>query len=195
MASHGFIVAATKSCMTGCREGRWDNYWEEQIKVIQWTQTMGKDPILSYINHDVGYGIAGHSMGGQATSRSTTRALDHNIKASILLHPFVDQDEFLGADYQVPTAGFTGSLDGCCGEEETRQHLQGATVPTTLATLRGALHTEPNMPNSRWEAYMAAWFKIYLESDTQDYHSLIYDSANPDGLCNFYNMKSCEHSN
>jgi len=195
MASHGYIVAATKSCMTGCREGRWDYYWEEQLKVLEWARGMREDPILAHINHGIGYGIAGHSMGGQATARSTTRALEHNVKAAILLHPFADMNEHIGANFQVPTAGFTGTLDGCCGEEETRHYLEDATVPTTLATIRGGLHTEPNKPNSRWEAYMAAWFKIYVEGDRGTYFDLIYNDSHPDNLCNYYSMASCEHAN
>lgn len=197
MASHGNIVGATKSCMAGCPDDGWDTYWDEQLKVILWTQSedMLADAIIGKVNHRVGYGIAGHSMGGQATARSATRALDYNVKAAILLHPYADAFEDISKDLQVPTAGFTGSLDGCCGEDSTRQYLDKALVPNTLANLKGALHTEPNVPNSRWEAYMAAWFKIWIEGDKGDYYRLIYDKNHPDSLCTFYDMVTCEHRN
>jgi len=107
--------------MFGCF-GRWENYWEEQVKVIEWTQTpeMLKDPILNQIDHTVGYGVAGHSMGGQATARSSIRADIYNIKAAILFHPYHEPGDNIGAQIQVPLAGFTGDLDDCCGEEATR---------------------------------------------------------------------------
>jgi len=196
MASHGFIVAAVKSCMVGCSEGRWDNYWEEQLKVIDWAQSpeMRNDPIIGKVNHEVGYGLAGHSMGGQATARSSTRANSYNAKAAILLHPYSDRLEDIGADIQVPIIGLTGTLDGCCGEDSTRNYLDNAVVTKTLANMVGALHTEPNRLNSRWGAYMAAWFQIYINNDRGTYYSLIYDNNNPDSLCNFYAMQTCEHS-
>ena len=39
----------------------------------------------------------------------------------------------------------------------------------------GALHTEPVLFWTRWTAYVAAWFKIWLtESDDPFYYDLIY---------------------
>jgi len=197
LASHGFIVGATKSCMIGCSEGFWTNYWEEQYKVIEWAQSeeMRNDPILGQVNHDLGYGIAGHSMGGQATARSATRASAQNVKAAILYHPYHQRGEEIGQDIDVPLAGFTGTLDTCCGEESTRAYYDDAPTPKTFADMSGALHTEPNAPNSRWEAYSAAWFQIWINKDNGTYYDLIYDDSNPDSLCNFYDMRTCEHGN
>lgn len=145
MASHGFIVAATKSCNIGCPGTGWDYYYEEQLKVIVWSQSpeMRDDPVLSKVNHAAGYGIAGHSMGGQATARSAAYgARSHNIKAAVLLHPFSEVVEPIGRDIDIPLAGFTGTEDGCCGEAATRKYYDPAPGPKTLANMVGANHYE-----------------------------------------------------
>jgi len=128
---------------------------------------MRSDPVTSRINHSLGYGIVGfvslkwsltfprsflifsffsflasHSMGGQATARSSVRANTYNIKAAVLLHPFSEVFEDLGKDIQVPLAGFTGTEDGCCGERSTRIYYDPAPVPKTLANMIGATHYE-----------------------------------------------------
>jgi len=96
LASHGFIVGATKSCMFGC-----ENYWEEQYKVIYWTQSleMQNDTIIGTIDHSIGYGLAGHSMGGEATARSAARASVKNVKQPfcfiLIIHQEVISDYIL----------------------------------------------------------------------------------------------------
>jgi pimeloyl-ACP methyl ester carboxylesterase len=156
---------------------------------------MRNDPIIGRVNHQLGYGIAGHSMGGQATARCSIRASNYNIRAAVLLHPFADSNEHIGDQIQVPLLGLTGTEDGCCGEEATRHYYDDANVPKSLANMIGIQHTEPNVPNSIWEAYLAAWFKIYMEGDRGEYYSLIYNRANPDGLCQYYPSVTCVHQN
>lgn len=197
LASHGFIVAALKSCNVGCRDGGWDTYYEEQLKVLVWAQSpeMRDDDVMGRVNHAIGYGAAGHSMGGQATARSAVRAAQYNIRAAILLHPFASAFEDLGKDIHVPLAGFTGTLDDCCGEEATRRYYDECPAPKTLADMVDARHTEPNVPNSAWGPYMAAFFKVWLEGDRGEYYSLMYNNADPDSLCSYHEMAVCQHQN
>lgn len=37
--------------------------------------------------------------------------------------------------------------------------------------------------------------KVFIQGDRGDYFSLIYDETNEDGLCNYYEMITCEHQN
>jgi hypothetical protein len=134
-------------------------------------------------------------MGGQATARSAVHAAAYNIKAAILLHPFSEVFEDLGKDIHIPLAGFTGTEDNCCGEAATRKYYDLAPGPKTLANMVGARHTEPNLPNSEWGVYMAAFFKVWIENDSGEYYDLIYNRANPDSLCTYHEMQTCEHQN
>jgi hypothetical protein len=197
VASHGFIMAALKSCSLGCADGGWDTYYEEQLKVIVWAQSpeMRQDEVIGRVEHSLGYGICGHSMGGQATGRSATHASEYNIKAAILLHAYSGRMEDLAEDIQVPLLAVSGTDDDCCGEDSARHYYDDATVPKSLAIAVGIGHQEPNLPNNIWRAYMAAFFKIYMLGDRGDYYSLIYDSNNPDSLCSYYDMSICEHQN
>jgi len=198
MASHGFIVAATKSCNIGCPGTGFDIYYEEQIKVIVWSQSpaMRADPVMSMVNHPIGYGISGHSMGGQATARSAAwRASSYGIKAAVLLHPFSEVIEPIGKDILIPMAAFTGTEDGCCGESTTRKYYDPSPAPKTFANMVGATHYEPNFFDSRWGVYSAAFFKVWIEGDKGTYYDLMYNQANPDSLCSFYEMEACEHDN
>ena len=165
--------------------------------MLVWAQSpeMRTDPVIGRIDHSIGYGIAGHSMGGQATARSAAQAALYNIKAAILLHPFSAISEDIGRDITIPLAGFTGTLDNCCGEAATRKYYDLSPAPKTLANMVGARHTEPNVPNTEWGVYMAAFFKVWMQKDTGAYYSLIYDRTNSDSLCSYHEMESCEHQN
>ena len=106
-----------------------------------------------------------------------------NIQASVLLHS--SPSEFI-VNVSIPTALFTGTLDECCGEETMKpmyENLVAAQVPRAYANMEGAQHTEPNLLHSRWPAYAAAWFHIYLSQQTSGYYyDLIYGN-DPDSLC------------
>ena len=54
-----------------------------------------------HVNRSVGYGVAGHSMGGQATvfSSSYGNATGHRIRAAVMHHAFTH-------DYPAPTVPF-----------------------------------------------------------------------------------------
>jgi len=189
LASFGFIVIAPRSCSLGCGVTGWSRYYEEQLKCITWSQTMTNDPILRMIDHSLGYIIAGHSMGGDASTSSAAFALEYNIKAAILHHPFVNNG---GANIQVPTAGFTGTNDGCCGSETTLNILIPAPSPKGYANMIGAFHTEPNLLRCRWTLYTASWAHIWSNTDTTGvYYNYIYGD-DPHSLCGgYYPMENC----
>lgn len=191
LASHGFIVVATKSCSIGCDEGGWETYYLEQLKIIEWAQTMTSDPILGRINHNLGYAIAGHSMGGQATARSAGVASEYNIKAAVIHHPAPTELD-AGKNIFIPLGAFTGTLDNCCGSDTTHRIYDYAATPKSFANMEKATHMEPNLFQTRWTAYTAAWFKIFMLGDTSEYYELIYGNST-DSLCGgFYPMEECE---
>lgn len=104
IASYGFVVVAPASCSMGCEDGGWSTYYLEQLKCIDWARNQSKiDPILAKIDWDMGVGIVGHSMGGQATvhSAKSTYTIPRNITAAVLHHPEVDNG---GHDISVPLA-------------------------------------------------------------------------------------------
>jgi hypothetical protein len=62
----------------------------QQLKALEWARAAaknGSDPLLSKIDLTIGTGIAGHSMGGQATLFSSAYGTkDHDIKAAVMHH-------------------------------------------------------------------------------------------------------------
>merc|ERR1712048_695191 len=115
-ASYGYIVAAHESCDTGCKQGGSDplnppgfkDMYKEQLKVIDWAKKQS-DAVFGKANFDIGVGVSGHSMGGQATMRSSSKLGEgHGIKAAAMHHAYS-----IGAYNApiVPFAAFTGSGD------------------------------------------------------------------------------------
>jgi hypothetical protein len=204
IASHGFVVVATKSCSVGCKgKGNkgWKNFYLEQLKMFDWAKSMSEGPSPSHfglIDFSLGKGIVGHSMGGQATVRSAaeTYVKQYNIKAGVLHHPETDDG---GAKMDVPIAAFTGTADKTCPPAETHHIWDPDTVlPKTLYNRVGADHLEPVLippiENPGLGMYTAAWFKIYLNGDTGMYHDLIYDNSGKSyefALCKYYNTSEC----
>ena len=62
IASHGFVVVATKSCSVGCKQGGWKTYYLEQLKLFDWAKNMSAaaDPVLELVDFGKGTGIVGH---------------------------------------------------------------------------------------------------------------------------------------
>ena len=84
VASFGFIVAAPRSCCTGCpTRGDFSAYYDEALKVIDWIHreqaSGGRKRILGFVNKTVGYGIFGHSRGGPASVEALVRAEPRHI--------------------------------------------------------------------------------------------------------------------
>eukprot|EP00928_Gymnodinium_smaydae_P100112 TRINITY_DN9744_c0_g1_i2.p1 TRINITY_DN9744_c0_g1~~TRINITY_DN9744_c0_g1_i2.p1 ORF type:complete len:344 (-),score=54.26 TRINITY_DN9744_c0_g1_i2:328-1359(-) len=121
LAAKGLIVAAHQSCSMGCfshipflnvpnplsaawaRLGRtrgadfsgFKYYYYEQTKVIDWAK--GYQGVFPGLPQGVradfsnGVGVAGHSMGGQATGYSASSEGHPDIRAAVLMHPYSTQ--------------------------------------------------------------------------------------------------------
>ena len=115
MASHGLVIAAPKSCSTGCKNpggasqwtcaglplveqcngvqsAVWESYYSETIKAIDWWRhhsQPGMDAPYGNVDWTLGVGIAGHSMGGQSTVVASCEACayKYGIVAAALHHP------------------------------------------------------------------------------------------------------------
>lgn len=189
VASFGFIVIAPQSCSLGCPGiFRWSTYYVEQLKLIQWvsatkggsSQPQDTEGILQFVDHDVGYGVFGHSAGAQATARTlnnVTQSLKssntvYDIRAGLLLHPDPTEKTL---EISVPMAAFTGSKDRCCGESTTKALYNIATGSRAYANLIGARHGEPTQLGSNdMSIYIVAWFKIFLSQSSTPQDDYLY---------------------
>jgi len=184
LASFGFIVAAVTSCSFGCVDGDgWEKYYQEQLKLLEWasseTREEDTDGILQAVDRSKGYGLIGHSGGCTAVVHASAEFANYNVKAAVLLHPGDDPPNAT-YDSVVPLAAFTGTLDDCCGENTTKLYYQQKDAPPkAYANMIGAQHLEPLFFHTKWTAYAAAWFKIWID-DTDDplyYNNLIYSDS------------------
>lgn len=170
--------------------------YKEQLKVIDWAKKQSDD-VFSTVNFDTGIGISGHSMGGQATMRSSGAAgQGHGIKAAVMHHAYS-----IGADNAplVPFAAFTGSGDVIAtpGQTQAFYKLAASDLPRAYINKAGATHFEPNFDAKNLGIYSAAWFKNFLDetpqADGNDYHEMIFGSG-PTSVCNGGDggMTACE---
>jgi dienelactone hydrolase len=220
LASHGYIVVAPEDCNTdGCANKinapytdcaglppveptGWASYYGEQLKSIEWARNQSKtdDAIFSMLDVEAGAAIAGHSMGGQATSLSAHFACTekYNIKVAALHHSANGQTSIgnLGVNVSVPLAALGSSGDASC-TAETRAIYEHSTVyPKYFRNEMGWSHLEPlSVPviakyNPPLGLMTAAWFKIHLSGDSGVYRDLIYGDGS-DSLCKYAKMKEC----
>ena len=207
LASYGFVLVLARACNIGCGgtcsslpddPPCFGDFYLEQLKALEWAKNQSTNPtnpqahaIFKTINHKVGYGIGGHSMGGQATlfSSSYNNATQHNIKCAVFHHPYTHQ---YPAPH-VPFLAFTGTWDVVAPPDMVHQFFDNAakagTAPNRgLVNKKDATHVEPlwwpSVP--KLAKFSAAWFKIHLEQvdkqDGIDYNDLIYGSSNT-SLC------------
>ena len=117
IASFGYVVASPRACDVGCIDDRttlpfdppaFGHFYMQQLDVISWAKTV-PDPLFATVNFTGGVGVAGHSMGGQATlfSSSYRNASDYDIRAAVLHHAFTHQ--YPGP--AVPFLAMTGTDD------------------------------------------------------------------------------------
>lgn len=206
MASYGFILIFTRACNVGCADKCsslpddppcFGHFYDEQLKQIEWAKNSSADAtapaysILNKINHDLGYGIIGHSMGGQATlfSSSYDNATANNIKAAVMQHAYTHQFP----SPTVPFLAFTGSWDTIAPPAMTHNFFDAAAASGTapnraFVNKKDATHLEPIWWPSVSDVgkFSAAWFKLHLElvdqQDGIDYASLIYGNGT-ESLC------------
>jgi len=220
MASYGYIIAAPGSCNTGCRNtaatpytdcaglvqissAGWNTWYGEQLKTIDWAKNQSKtdEPVFANVDWTTGVGVAGHSMGGQATTTSAHKdcAAKWDIKAAVLHHSAPCGVKGLGNAginiTTVPLAAYTSSGDTCC-EQSTKDIYEASPVrPKVYRDISGSSHLEPVLAppieNPYLATFTAAWFDIYLKGDKGQAHDLIYCSSDA-SLCKYQKMKECE---
>jgi len=196
MASYGYVIAAHESCDTGCAQGGSDplnppgfrDMYKEQLKVIDWAKEKGAggDAVLSKANFGIGVGIAGHSMGGQATMKSSSAlGAGHGIKAAVMHHAYTHTYDAP----VVPFLAFTGAADVIATPPQTQRfyNLKDANPIKGYVSKTSATHFEPNSVGATDLAtYSAAWFKVFLDETPQsggvDFHDMIFGNG-PDSLC------------
>ena len=151
LASHGYIVVAPEDCNSnGCgdkvnspytdcaglapvKPSGWSSYYGEQLKSIVWAreQKVAGDEIFAMLDVEAGAAIAGHSMGGQATTLSAHFACteQYDIRVAALHHSADGETSLgnLGVNVSVPLAGFGSSGDAGC-TAETRDIYESSTV-------------------------------------------------------------------
>jgi dienelactone hydrolase len=230
LASYGFVVAAPDSCDVGCidksggapwtdcaagiaLDGAWSAWYGEQLKTIDWVRnqslTNASAPdFFRTIDWAAGVGIAGHSMGGQATSVSASAACAERwgIRAAALVHPAIGDlpsGKNTGSGMSVPTAAFTSSGDNLCPPSTTATTMQafnesaaGQKLPSLFRNLQGWSHLEPVLgevfENPLLATFIAAWMKVFLgqAAPGDTYYDLIF-SGNADSICNSQPMVGC----
>lgn len=220
LASHGYIVVAGETCNTnGCGDkinapytdcaglapvspSGWTSYYGEQLKSIEWArnQSQAGDVIFKMLDVDAGAAIAGHSMGGQATSLSAHYACaeKYNIKVAALHHSADGQTAIgnLGVNVSVPIAAFGSTGDAGCTAETKAIYEASPVYPKLFRNQVGLSHLEPlSVPLlTKYQPAIglmtAAWFKIHMAGDKGAYHDLIYGGA-VDSLCKYADMSEC----
>lgn len=190
-AAFGYVIAATRACNTGCKDDKvnlpkdppgFGHYYMQQLEVLEWARDQAKagDATLSLIDPSAPAGVAGHSMGGQATvySSSSTNPGAHNIKAAVMHHAYTHS-------YPAPVVPFlamTGAKDTTAppAMAEGFFNAKGAAASRGLANKQSATHHEPDITdyNPLVPQWTAAWFKIFLDGTPQadgvDFDALIF---------------------
>jgi predicted dienelactone hydrolase len=203
IASFGYVVAAPQACNTGCHDDRtslpfdppgFANFYQQQLLTIDWAKDTLDEKLGGLINFTVGTGIAGHSMGGQATVFSAAYAgnsTKYNIKAAVMHHAYTHTYPAP----QVPFLAMTGAHDGVAPAEMTQKYYEAKGVNPIKGHVNkeACNHFEANDApvcdpycNPELGQFTAAWFKIYLDktpqADKNDYHEMIYGTSK-DSLC------------
>lgn len=232
IASYGFVLAAADSCDVGCTNANkgapftdcagvpplplplFNSWYGEQLKTIEWAHNMSAggsaDPVFQSIDWTAGVGVAGHSMGGQATTLSSSSACAKkwDIRAAALIHPEIGDLPWgnTGVNISVPVSTFTSSGDNLCPPSTAAATMrafnasaQGATLPSAYRNAVGWSHLEPVLgqvfENPLLATYVASFFKVFLAKDRNIYYDLIFDASSPDSVCNSEKMVDCYTTN
>jgi hypothetical protein len=203
LASFGYIIGATHQCSVGCFDDCvslqldppcFGNYYKKQLAVFDWAKVCSsvddscREPFVN-VDWSSGVGIAGHSMGGQATlfSSSYGNASAYDIKAAVLHHAFTHT--FPAST--VPFLDFTGEQDTTAPVDTMAVPIykasQNTGLPRGLVDKTLAGHHEPDILSldrngiDLLAQYSAAWFKLYLDKRPTefglDFDNMIYGSG------------------
>ena len=216
MASYGFVVVGTFACNTGCHDAHnssrwtacggllplqptgegWDSYYGEAYKIIDWATNMSStsaDPAFGLIDFAAGYGIVGHSMGGQgaAMAGGAACAAQWGVKTVVLHHPASGDvpGGNIGSNISLPVAAFTTSGDAIWPDTNGIMAAFYARKDGQAYAYRdevGWSHLEPVLwppiENPFLATYTAAWLKVFLNGDRGQYWDLIF-SDQGDSMC------------
>lgn len=198
LASFGFVVAAPRACNVGCHDDKlslrsdppnFGNFYKQHFVNIEWVRNKTKsraeddDDVFTLVNLSAGVGIAGHSMGGQATvfASSYENASDYDIRAAVMHHAYTH--EYPAP--QIPFLAFTGveDLTAPPAMAEAFFKAPGGARPAGLVNRKWTTHHEPDILgyNKLLPQFTAAWFKVVLEKTPVafdiDFASMIFGNA------------------
>jgi pimeloyl-ACP methyl ester carboxylesterase len=167
------------------------DYYKMQLRAIEWAKEgSAKLPI----NFAVGVGVAGHSMGGQATLYSAAQGAEsHDIRAAALHHPFTHSFPSI---QKVPFLVFTSTNDTVASPDMSHQIFNAAGAYPVRGLVERAddpadpyAHSEPDKwgsNNSGIKLFTVAWFKVHLDKTPKvhgvDFEALVYGKGT-DSLC------------
>ena len=203
MAAFGYVIALPKACNSGCHDDTstlphdprgFGHFFVQQLRVFDFAreQAAAGDAVFASVNASAGVGIAGHSMGGQATVFSGADAGNvsrYDIRAAVMHHAYTHTYP----PVTVPHLVFTGSSDHTAPPSMATGIFDapGASAHRGLVNKKGATHYEPITPlllqyNPLLAQFSAAWMKVHLDgtpqADGNDYDAMIY-GAGSDSLC------------
>ena len=139
LASWGFVVAAPRACLDGeCLH----TYYEQPLAVIDYARERAAagDAIFGLAGFARGAGLAGHSMGGEATllGSERARAAAHGVGAAVMLHAYTRET----GPPAVPFLAFTGTTDATASMamSEGFYDAAAASLPRGLVEKVNATH-------------------------------------------------------
>jgi len=169
LSSFGYVVVAPRACPFGCWDSSslpkdpkgWADWYKQQLKVFDYAH----EKLADSIDFGTGIGIAGHSMGGQATlfSSSYSNASSHDIRAAVMHHAYTHE----APAPTVPFLAFTGGKDTTASPAMTQDFYAKARpgIAKGFVNRADADHMEPisgSTYNPLLPQFTAAWFKFHL---------------------------------
>lgn len=204
MASFGYIIGATHQCSFGCFDDCqnlkhdppcFGNYYKKQLAVFDWARGCSASDDTScyppFVNVDwsKGVGIAGHSMGGQATlfSSSFDNTTQYDIRAAVMHHAY--SHSFPAPT--IPFLDFTGEQDTTAPPDTMAMPIYeagaGSGLPRGFVDKTLVGHHEPDITCldrnqiDLLAQFSAAWFKLYLDKTPIaygiDFNEMIYGTS------------------
>lgn len=194
LAGFGYIVVAPRACDYGCECKKqcslpgdpdgFQAYYRTQLRALEWARAMARQPgPFAELELSHGVGIAGHSMGGQATvfSSSIRNATDFDIRAAVMHHAYTH----VFPAPKIPFLVFTGTEDTTAPPAMANGIFSapGANGTRGLVNRIGATHHEPDVLsyNTLLPQFTAAWFKLHLEGKQTEYGVNFEDLIYGDG--------------